>query len=550
MTCDAAWSADLTPAAGSTEHIVMPTGDQSRVPVQIKLPDGIAPGNYHIAANFKFSTGESQEDSFDFQVIPRPAPPRPAAKIALFDPPGETTKLLTELGVTGQPIDAAADLSGFDVLLIGKGALTVDGPAPNLRRVRDGLKVVVFEQTGEVLEKRLGFRVEEYGLRQAWPRVPDSPLLAGLTAENLRDWRGSSTLLPPTLAYKLSQHFDGAPTVTWCGIETPRVWRCGNWGNVASVMIEKPPRGDFLPVIDGGYALQYSPLLECREGRGLVLFCQMDVTGRTESDPAAGTLAGNILRYVDAWQPTPRRTAVYAGDPAGLSWLNACGIEAAPLKSEPPAADQVLVVGPGGGHELAGQSPGVADWVKADGRVLALGLDEEDANSFLTAKVTMQSAEHIAAFFPPFSANSFLAGVSPADIHNRDPRALPLVTGGAAPYGDGVLASADNVVFCQLPPFQVSKVMGALSSLQVAEDNAADHAKCASISLGSLVFAQFGQKVPAGGIGKSYTFAACAKALAGPAVLRLEVERAGPPYDRAVRGPDTTVSPAIGPSCI
>ena len=87
------------------------------------------------------------------------------------------------------------------MLLIGKGALTVDGPAPVLRRVCDGLKVVVFEQTSDVLEKRLGFRVEEYGLRQVWPRVPDSPLLAGLNAENLRDWRGSSTVMPPTMAY-------------------------------------------------------------------------------------------------------------------------------------------------------------------------------------------------------------------------------------------------------------------------------------------------------------------------------------------------------------
>ena len=204
VTCDASWSADLGAAVRGAKQVVLPTGEQARVPVQLRLPADLAPGEYQISASFRFSTGESQEDSFTLQVIPRPAPPRPASKIALFDPPGQTTKLLAGLGVTCQPVDAAADLSSFDVLLIGKGALTVDGPAPALTRVRDGLKVVVFEQTAEVLEKRLGFRVEEYGLRQVWPRVPDSPLLAGLKAENLRDWRGSSTLLPPTMAYKLS----------------------------------------------------------------------------------------------------------------------------------------------------------------------------------------------------------------------------------------------------------------------------------------------------------------------------------------------------------
>jgi predicted amidohydrolase YtcJ len=53
------------------------------------------------------------------------------------------------------------------------------------------------------------------------------------------------------------------------------------------VLIEKPLCGDFLPILDGGFSLQYSPLLEYREGNGMVLFCQMDVTGRTATDPAA-----------------------------------------------------------------------------------------------------------------------------------------------------------------------------------------------------------------------------------------------------------------------
>jgi len=47
--------------------------------------------------------------------------------------------------------------------------------------------------------------------------------------------------------------------------------------------------------------------------------------------------------------------------------------------------------------------------------------------------------------------------------------------------------------------------------------------------------------VPAGETGKTYTFAARVKALDGPAVVRLEVERAGRPWDRAVRGTDITV---------
>jgi beta-galactosidase len=84
-----------------------------------------------------------------------------------------------------------------------------------------------------------------------------------------------------------------------------RAWRRGNQGNVASVLIEKPARGDFLPIVDGGFSLQYSPLLEYREGAGLVLFCQLDVTARTERDPAAERLAANLLDYLSTWKPSP-----------------------------------------------------------------------------------------------------------------------------------------------------------------------------------------------------------------------------------------------------
>src|SRR4029079_5729596 len=140
------------------------------------------------------------------------------------------------------------------------------------------------------------------------------PPLGGITAEPLQAWCGEATILPPRLGYQMRPRY--GPTVRWCDIPVTRVWRCGNRGNVASVLIEKPARGDFLPIVDGGFALQYSPLLEVREGKGMVLFCRMDVTGRTEVDPAAETLGRNLFRYAAAWKPSPNRTVLYVGDPA------------------------------------------------------------------------------------------------------------------------------------------------------------------------------------------------------------------------------------------
>jgi hypothetical protein len=402
----------------------------------------------------KFSNGEIQTDSVSIDVLPPPAAAPLRARIALFDPPGETRALLAGLGYRVQRVDAGADLSGYDILIVGKAALTAEGPAPDISRVREGLNVILFEQSSEVLEKRFGFRVEEYGLREVFPRVPDHPVLAGIAASSLHDWRGEATLLPARLKYELRPRY--GPTVLWCDIPVTRAWRCGNRGNVASVLIEKPARGDFLPLLDGGYSLQYSPVLEYREGKGRVLFCQLDVTGRTEADPATAILVRNLLQYTAVVVPSPRRTAVYAGGPAGWNYLESTGVPLSRYEGGKLSLDQVLIVGAGAGPALAGREAAVVDWLRTGGCLLAMGLDQEQAEAWLPSKVVMNKAEHIATYFEPMGMNSLFEGVGPADVHNRDPRELPLISGGARRLGDGVLARAEdeNVVFCQLQPWQ------------------------------------------------------------------------------------------------
>jgi len=452
VECDCVW--ELGPFRGA-KQVNVPTGQQARVPLEFALPATLPAGKYELSATLKFNTGESQHDMIAIDVLPRPSDPGSThVRIALFDPKGETALLLNTIGVSCQQVDATADLSQYDMLIIGKSALTVGGPAPRIGRVRDGLKVIVFEQTSQVLEKRLGFRAVEYGLREVFPRSSDHPVLAGIATEHLRDWRGDATILSPRLAYELRPRY--GPTVKWCDIPVTRVWRCGNRGNVASVLIEKPACGNFLPIVDGGYSLQYSPLMEYHEGQGLVMFCQLDVTGRTEADPAAESLARNLLGYVSAWKPSPGRNVVYAGDPAGKRHLQSAGFSVASFQGMNLSTDQVLVVGPGGGKALAASAPVIANWLKSGGNLLAIGLNAEDANAFLPCKIETKNAEHIAAYFEPFEARSLLAGAGPADVHNRDPRDLPLITAGAIVFGDGILARAEgvNVVLCQMAPWQ------------------------------------------------------------------------------------------------
>jgi len=539
VTADCLWSLRLPQAVTRSEQISVAAGDQHRIPLRFELPDRLAAGTYQLGATVKFSTGETQEDSFSVDVLPRPKRTEIDARIALFDPKGDTKELLNGLGIPYHDVDADSDLSAYDALVVGKEALTVNGSAPDVMRVRDGLRVILFEQTPDVLERRFGFRIATYGLRWVFKRLPDHPILAGIADGHLRNWRGESTIVPPRLDYELSPEFNYAPATRWCGIPVTRLWRCGNRGNVTSVLIEKPPCGDFLPIVDGGYSLQYSPLMEYREGKGMVLFCQLDVTGRTESDPAAETLARNVLDHVSTWKPTPRRKAIYVGDTAGKNHLESMGISPEAYRSGKLADDQVLVVGSGGGWELAKDAASIADWLERGGHVLVLGLDQQEANAFLPVKAKTKNEEHIAAYFDPFGMDSLLAGVGPADVHNPAPRELPLVSGEAA-IGNGVLGKAEdaNVVFCQLPPYTVSKAQGAVPALAVSEEDAADGKRSALVTMGTVPWAQFGQKVQAGKVGKTYTIAVFVKGLDEPVSGRLEVERAGSPWDRAVRGED------------
>lgn len=544
VTATCSWSVGLPRPRSGHARVTVPTGNQARVPVRFTLPRVLRPGPYEFTAVFKFSTGETQKDRFTLDVL-SPLPKQgPGARIAVFDPKGETRRLLSELGVGGQSVTAEADLSGYDVLVVGKAGLTVDGPAPALDRVRDGLKVLVFEQTAEALSKRLGFRAVEYGLRRVFRRVPDHPALAGLTDSHLHDWRGAATLTPPRLKYHPGGAYNGAPTVWWCGLQVPRLWRCGNRGNVASVLLEKPAVGDFLPLVDGGFSLQYSPLMEYRQGAGRVLFCQLDVTGRTEEDPAARRLAWNLLTYLGTPSAGPKvstRTALYVGPDAGKDHLQRVGIPLHDYSGQALSRDEVLIVGRGGGRTLAGKKPAIARWLRNGGHLLALELEAREANTFLPAPIQTRSEEHIASWFAPPSLRSPFAGVSPADVYNRDPRKLPLVTGGAKPLGDGVLAQSGNAVFCQLAPFSFLHSPQEAPGFTLTDAEAVDGRQSALLTMATVPWCQFGQKVKAGRTGKTYTFVAFVKPLGKPATVRLEIERSASPWDRALRGPDTSL---------
>ncbi|HET6249816.1 MAG TPA: hypothetical protein VFE47_19155 [Tepidisphaeraceae bacterium] len=463
---DCTWLLQLPKPIEGKASADIETGQQVRVPVNITLPQGLAAGSYVLKMTALIGgspqgigQGQTQSDTFTIDVLPPPSAEKIAGRIALFDPMGTTGPILDKLGISASRIKSDADLSAFNMLIVGKFALSPDGPAPDISVVRDGLKVVVFEQSQQTLEKRLGFRAEEYGLRDVFERIPDHPIFAGLNPENLRDWRGDATTVPPKLDFKLVPMH--GPTVQWCDIPVSRVWRCGTRGSVASVLIEKPARGDFLPIVDGGYSLQFSPLLEYHEARGMILFCQMDVTGRTEEDPAAQTLVRNLLRYVSSWKSSPRRAVTYAGDAAGQKYLEALGLRLTAYDRGDIDPSTVLVLSGSAPATHMPDAATIGKFTAARGRVLAIALDQKLADAYFPGKFKFTQAEHINSVFNAPAMNSPLAGVGPADAYNRGPKKLPLLSAGATIIGDGSLGftlddkGRPSIVFCQIAPWQV-----------------------------------------------------------------------------------------------
>jgi len=243
----------------------------------------------------------SQPPVFRFAVFPpiREAPALP--DLHLFDPVGDTKSALDRLGVHFRPMPQRL---GPDVrLVVGRHALE----RPEYRRqlesagfdqaVLDGMRVLIFEQAVPDWEGTLmGLRFKRIETRRAFVRCPGHPALGGLTESDFEYMNGESDLIP---AYP-----DPGPMPKQYPVH---FWHWGNDNMVATYTIEKPQVGAARAVLDAGFDLAESALLEVARGRGLLLFCQVDVTNRVGRDPVSTRLVRNLLAYItsDAAQRPP-----------------------------------------------------------------------------------------------------------------------------------------------------------------------------------------------------------------------------------------------------
>ena len=231
---------------------------------------------------------------FPLQVFPKRQGRAEAVPVVLFDPAGETAKAFRKLGIPFSMGEAGKVAGAKGTIVIGRGSLARLSYAALkaiLARVRAGGTLVVMAQRDL---SPFGLRVQARGVRQMFP-VGSPALLAGLKLVDFTDWRGGYSFLEADPKYSDSS----------AGEYPEEPFRRGNRGSIASLMLEKPHTGGFRHLLEGEFDLDYAFLSEVVEGRGHILFCQLDLAGRAGADP----VATELLYRLAEWKPVPVRAA-------------------------------------------------------------------------------------------------------------------------------------------------------------------------------------------------------------------------------------------------
>ena len=262
-------------------------------------------------------------DEFAIQIFPKRKKPdfRTMETAGLYDPVGKTEALLKAAGFPYRKIEKKDETRNFRLLIIGQNALGEHVPDFLKEQEQNGefhlgRKILIFEQKS----CNLGNLVfESPSLRDAFIRIPESVYVRGLKNEDFSHWRGASDTVPEKIISDPDTPF-----------HYPRSkWKIGNSGMVAGNVIRKPSYGRFRSIVDCGFNLMFSALMDVRQEHGYILFCQLDVTSRYGRDPVATILVDNMLREMG--RPNlplnPKRVVHYFGDDNGYRMLRRWNLE-------------------------------------------------------------------------------------------------------------------------------------------------------------------------------------------------------------------------------
>ena len=373
-TVTAVWM--LKDAAGKAvysgkEREQLKAGDIKFIPIKFTAPGVKQRSEYKLEMSLMENGKTVASDSFPLQVFPAMNDKLSLKKrVVMFDPENRSSWVgkLTDTTVykTGMKLKAN------DILVIGREALKKGDALPyTAKDIANGLKVVILEQNPLIWEG-LGFQSIETAARYTFAADKQSVLLKGLQPEDLIHWRGTPDIIPE---FKAARGYDviHAPKVT-------------NRNTVASCLLKVPQVVGFTPVLIGEFALDFTPLLTWKYGKGMVIYSSLDLTGRVESSPAAAILARNILTASDNTDIDTKNT-YYTGTAKGTQELKILEAGITPGLSLSKPSDTILV-------EYGKSGPDTDRFVKDGGTVISIDLSAQELASlgFKTEKKKLYKA--------------------------------------------------------------------------------------------------------------------------------------------------------------
>jgi beta-galactosidase len=422
-------------------------------PMNVQLPTTLKQSKVKGEIQLKAVIGnQSLSDKFEFRVFkncemgrmpisqncPHPIQVN-KNKLAVFDPANQTTQMLKNLGYQVMPWDR---MEATNLLIIGRQALSQkERLSPQIERfVRKGGNVLIFAQNPDWIQS-LAMRISPHLSRRVFPIDQTHPVIKDLDSQDLRDWRGDSTLVaayPDTMkgGQKLTDH--GTP---WYG------WHWGNQGSVSSVPIEKPHLSSWRPILESEFDLAYTPLMELDYGKGRVILTTLDLEDNVPVDPVATQLSYQLIEY--AATPSPIKKAekvILIGDKNDAQKLDALGLIYQRSSTIEPNTDLLII-----GSHLTVNEEQLKAYLQTGGQVFFL-----PRNSLVT--ILGVRAHQVANFGGSLSIPNWpaVAGLSASDLRSRSLYDAVLMQSGGEIAADGLLARVKIgngiAIFSQIDP--------------------------------------------------------------------------------------------------
>jgi hypothetical protein len=297
------------------------------------------------------------KDTHPYSVFPPLHLTATAKKIGLYDPVGQTRKVLLDKGFHTTDVDSLDEIDGkLDILLIGAQVLQ-DGKIsePVIGRLhpwrnamteylQQGSRVLVLEQSAYSLGL-FNVNLTKQQSTMTFPAAFNHPALRGVQKDDLKFWRGDHI--------------------------------------VAAQECLRPTHGAMAPIVVSGSELgiDHAPLLEIPMGNGCVIYSQLKLIEKLTTEPIAAQIFNNLIRYLAEYTPKARKTGLVGGEPEYHSYLRSLGLRFDNLTgrlSEANLSDYSLILC----RSKTGHLDRLRKYISNGGTLLIHRLKKEHAESF------------------------------------------------------------------------------------------------------------------------------------------------------------------------